>query len=381
MTQLGYNASGPLNAPVVVLGPSLGTTRRMWDGAAATLAQRYRVVQFDLLGHGTSAVPEGPYTIGRIGGAVLDLLDDLGVGTVNYAGVSMGGMLGMWLAINAPERIERLALVCTSAHLPGGNWMERAAQVRAHGTASIADAVLSRWFTPPFLASSPLAADFRTMIVDCPDKGYAACCDAVGGMDLRASLPSISAPTLVIAGAQDPATPPPHGEAIANAVPGARLVVLDNAAHLANVERADDVAALLTAFLPGPMTDARETGERVRREVLGDAHVDAATAAADGFTGDFQDLITTYAWGEIWGRDGLDRRMRSAITVAMLASLRHEHELALHLRGAIRNGLTRDEIKEILLQVAIYAGVPAANTAFAIARRVFSSGEDSGGES
>jgi 4-carboxymuconolactone decarboxylase len=117
--------------------------------------------------------------------------------------------------------------------------------------------------------------------------------------------------------------------------------------------------------------DARRIGEAVRREVLGDAHVDASFAAADDFTGDFQELITAYAWGEIWGRDGIDRRMRSAITLAMLASLRHEHEFALHVRAAIGNGLTRDEIKEILLQVAIYGGVPAANTAFAIARGVF----------
>jgi 4-carboxymuconolactone decarboxylase len=122
-------------------------------------------------------------------------------------------------------------------------------------------------------------------------------------------------------------------------------------------------------------SDARRIGEVVRREVLGDAHVDASFAAADEFTGDFQELITTYAWGEIWGRDGLDRRMRSAITLAMLASLRHEHEFALHVRAAIRNGLTRDEIKEILMQVAIYGGVPAANTAFAIARRVFAEEE------
>jgi 3-oxoadipate enol-lactonase len=158
-------------------------------------------------------------------------------------------MVGMWLAINAPDRIDRLALVCTSAYLPEGNWVERAAQVRTHGIASIADAVVSRWFTATFLATSPVAADFRTMLTACPDEGYAGCCEAIAGMDQRGSLPAITAPTLVIAGADDPATPPPHGETIAAAVAGAQLVVLHNAAHLANVERADDVTALIAAFL------------------------------------------------------------------------------------------------------------------------------------
>jgi 3-oxoadipate enol-lactonase len=250
MTGLGYDVIGPDGAPVLVLGPSLGTSRRMWRTPAAALSRHFRVVSYDLLGHGDSAVPAGPYSIGRIGGAVVDLLDDLGVAAAAYAGISLGGMVGMWLAINAPERVDRLALVCTSAYLPEGDWVTRAAQVRAHGTASIADAVVARWFTESFRVASPgVVADFRAMVADCPDEGYAACCDAIGGMDLRPSLTSITAPTLVIAAADDPATPPPHGETIAEAIPDASFTILHNAAHLANVERADDVTALISAFL------------------------------------------------------------------------------------------------------------------------------------
>ncbi|HEY1485121.1 MAG TPA: 3-oxoadipate enol-lactonase [Micromonosporaceae bacterium] len=252
MSTLGYDDIGPRDAPAVLLGPSLGTTRRMWSRPATALSANFRVIPYDLLGHGTSDVPDGPYDIARIGRAVLALLDDLDLATVHYAGVSLGGMVGMWLAAHAPGRIQRLALVCTSAYLPEGNWAQRAAQVRAHGTASIADLIVTRWFTEPFRSRAPeVVAQFVAMIANSPDEGYAACCEAIAAMDQRESLPTITAPTLVIAAADDPSTPPPHGETIATGVPGAEFVVLHNAAHLANVERADDVAALIAAFLEG----------------------------------------------------------------------------------------------------------------------------------
>ena len=250
--RLGYVDVGPRDAPVLLLGPSLGTSREMWSGPAATLSGDFRVISYDLLGHGTSDAPDGPYDLGLLGRSVLALLDGLGVASSHYAGVSLGGMVGMWLAVNAPERIDRLALVCTSAYLPEGNWVERAAQVRAHGTASIADVIVTRWFTEAFRESSPqIVAAFANMIAKCPDEGYAGCCEAIAAMDLRAALPTLCAPTLVISAEADPSTPPPHGETIATAVPGAEFVVLHNAAHLANVERADDVAALIAAFLEG----------------------------------------------------------------------------------------------------------------------------------
>jgi 3-oxoadipate enol-lactonase/4-carboxymuconolactone decarboxylase len=190
-------------------------------------------------------------------------------------------------------------------------------------------------------------------------------------MDLLPTLPEIHAPTLVIAGANDPATPPSHGQAIADGIPGARLVVIGDAAHLANLERPDLVtAALLSHLAPGAILDdaaAGSGGDRVRREVLGDAHVDAARARATPFTRDFQDYITRAAWGSVWSRPGLDRRTRSAITVAMLVALGRDDELALHLRAARTNGLSIAELREILIQTAVYCGVPAANHAFHVA--------------
>lgn len=254
MTAVKLNAEtdGPPDAPALLLGGSLGTTLDMWDPQVAALAREARVVRFEHRGHGASPVPTGPYTMDDLGTDVLALMDRLGVERASYAGVSIGGMVGQWLAINAPERIDRLILICTSAHLPPAeSWHERAAAVRAAGTpAAVADAVIARWFTEGYAARAPeVVARYRAMIGSIAAEGYAGCCEAIAGMDLRAGLGRVSAPTLVLAGAQDPAIGPEHGEAIAAAVAGARLEVLDPGAHLLNVERADEVTGLILGHL------------------------------------------------------------------------------------------------------------------------------------
>ncbi len=189
-------------------------------------------------------------------------------------------------------------------------------------------------------------------------------CEAIAHFDGRGRLGAVTAPTLVVSGADDPTTPPADGQVLADGIGGARLVVLEHASHLANVEQADTVTRALTGHL------THSAGMTTRREVLGDAHVDRAVAATTDFTADFQDLITRYAWGEIWTRPGLDRRTRSCITLTALVAHGHLEELAMHVRAALRNGLTPDEIKEVLLQTAIYCGVPAANSAFRVAQQV-----------
>ncbi len=372
---LHYETHGPAGAPVVLFGCSLGTSAAMWSGQVTGLADRYRMICFDHRGHGRSPVPPGPYDIADLGRDVLALLDRLGLARVHYVGLSLGGMVGMWLAAHAPERIDRLALLCTAAHLPpAAGWQGRAATVRAGGLAAVAETVVGRWFTAGF---DPGPGP-RAMLLATPIEGYAACCEAIAAMDLRPDLPRITAPTLVIAGAQDAATPPELAARLVAGIPDARLEVLPDAAHLAAVQQPAAVNALLDAHLSGAAREpvagsvAQErfsAGMAVRRAVLGDAHVDRAVAGTTAFTADFQDLITRYAWGEVWTRDGLDRRTRSCVTLAVLATLRAEEELAMHVRAARRNGLTAEEIREVLLQVAIYAGVPAANTAFAVAAR------------
>ncbi len=240
---------GPPDAPVLLLGSSLGTTGAMWQPQVAALAGRFRVVRYDHLGHGRSPVPPGPYTIDLLGREVLGLLDHLEVGSAHYAGLSLGGMVGMWLAAHAPERIDRLALLCTSACLgPAQVWRARAAGVRAGQLDTIANTVVSRWFTPSFAAARPdTVAGYRDMLTATPPAGYAACCEAIAAMDLRTDLAAVRAPTLVIGAADDPATPPEHAAEIAERIPSARLAVVDDAAHLANVEQPTAVARLLRA--------------------------------------------------------------------------------------------------------------------------------------
>ena len=352
---------GPEHAPVLLFASSLGTTQAMWDAQAEAFRDEYRVLRYDHRGHGGSPAPPGPYTVDELAGDVLELLDQLGIGRVTFVGLSLGGAVGMTLALRAPERIERLALCCTSRKFgPSETWAERAATVRAEGVEAVADGALERWLTPE--APEPMREKLRAMLVSIPAEGYASCAEAIGGHDLRGRLTAIRKPALVVAGIGDPASPPDELSAIAEEIPGARLHVIGQARHLAVVERADEFNRLLRDFL--------RDGMRTRREVLGDAHVDASVERTTGFTADFQALITRYAWGEIWTRPGLDRRMRSAITLTALVAGGHENELALHVRAARRNGLSPDEIKEILLQTAIYCGVPAANSAFAIAQRV-----------
>jgi 3-oxoadipate enol-lactonase len=239
--------TGPPGAPVLVLANSLGTDLSMWDGVAAALGGRFRLVRFDHRGHGGSPVLPGPYQIADLGRDLLALLDTLGLDRVSYCGLSLGGMVGMWLAAHAPERVDRLALCCTSAWLPPAEgWLDRAARVRAGGTAAVADVVLGRWFSPEWAASHPAEVErARAMLVSVPPEGYAGCCEAIAGMDLRADLPSIAAETLVVAGGNDFATPPSHGKTIAAALPQARFVVLPQPAHLAAVEQPDAVAGLL----------------------------------------------------------------------------------------------------------------------------------------
>ncbi|GDY31537.1 3-oxoadipate enol-lactonase [Gandjariella thermophila] len=247
--RLGYDVTGDEHADVVVMAGSIGTTREMWRPQLPVLAERFRVVRVDHRGHGESWVPPGPYTIADLAGDVLDLLDALGVAQVRFCGLSLGGMVGMWLAAHAPDRIRRLAVLCTSAALNvNGSWENRAATVRAQGMSAMLGAAPGRWFTEDFRRDHPnVVDDILAMLAGTPAEGYAGCCDAIAVMDLRADLARITVPTLAIAGADDPATPPAHLEEIARRVPGARLETIPRAAHLANVEHPETVNRLLLA--------------------------------------------------------------------------------------------------------------------------------------
>jgi 3-oxoadipate enol-lactonase len=248
---LHHRISGPQDAPVLLMGGSLGTALRIWD-EQLPLAGRLRLVSFDHRGHGGSPVPAGPYEIADLAHDVLALMDQLGLKKASYCGLSIGGMVGIWLGIHAPERIDRLILICTAAQMPPASaWQERARAVLAAGsTEPIADAVTERWLTPAFAAAQPdVRASLRAMLTATPAAGYAACCGAIERMDLRDGLGAIRAPTLVISGSEDQATPPSQQAAIAAAVPGARYEVVGPAAHIAAVERPEQINRLIEEFL------------------------------------------------------------------------------------------------------------------------------------
>jgi 3-oxoadipate enol-lactonase len=250
---LHYTDQGSSGAPTLVLGTSLGTTTAMWDPQVQAVEARYRLVTVDHRGHGGSEVVPGAATIADLAGDVLALLDRLGIQRCSWAGLSLGGMVGMWLAAHHPKRIERLALLSTAAYLPPAQaWRERAATVRTAGTGAVADTVVARWFTARFREREPAVVDtHRAMLLSTPVEGYAACCEAIATMDLRRVLARVAAPTLVVAGADDPATPPPFATEIAAGIPGARVEVVSDAAHLVNVEQVDLVTKLLVEHLAG----------------------------------------------------------------------------------------------------------------------------------
>ncbi|MCW2757422.1 MAG: 4-carboxymuconolactone decarboxylase [Nocardioidaceae bacterium] len=375
---------GSSKLPLLVLGPSLGASAQaLWSPCAPALAERFEVLAWDLPGHGTNTSAVAPFTIEELATAVLDLVDDMlaergqqGV-PFAYAGESAGGAVGLALLLAAPQRVEAAVMVCTGAKLgTADGWVQRAAAVRASGTPSLVSMSAERWFGPGFVEREPdVASALLHALSEVDDEGYALVCQALAGFDVRDRLGEIRTPVLAIAGSDDVAAPPAGMEELANGVRDGRLVVLDGVAHLAPAERPAEVADLVVRHLSGqpleePMPERRAAGYAVRREVLGNDHVDRAIAGTTDLTRDFQELITDYAWGSVWTRPGLDRRSRSMITLTALVAGGHHDELRLHLRAALRNGLTVDEIKEVLVQSAIYCGVPAANTAFRIAQEV-----------
>ncbi|MGW3210552.1 bifunctional 3-oxoadipate enol-lactonase/4-carboxymuconolactone decarboxylase PcaDC [Streptomyces sp. NPDC001135] len=412
---LQYRFDGPEDAPVLILGPSLGTTWHMWDRQVPELIKQWRVLRFDLPGHGGApAHPAG--SVAELTTRLLATLDSLGVQRFGYAGCALGGAIGMELALRRPERLASLALVAASPRFgTADEFRQRGVVVRTNGLDPVARAAPDRWFTGGFAAAQPAITEWAVQMVRTTDPGcYIAACEALAAFDVRAELGRVGVPTLVLVGADDQVTGPAEARTLVAGIPDARLAVVPGASHLVPVEQPAAVTDLLVhhfstawqhsfdtgqtvlpaAVVPAPAVpspavpvaetapaaavpdqpaarpDRYETGLKIRRDVLGDAHVDRALAQADAFSGDFEDFVTRYAWGEIWDRPGLDRRTRSCVTLSALVAGGHLEELAFHTRAALRNGLTPDEIKEVLLQTAVYCGVPAAAGAFRVARQV-----------
>jgi 3-oxoadipate enol-lactonase len=248
-----YQVEGPATAPVVLVSHALGAALAMWEPQMPALSEKFRVVRYDQRGHGRSPVPSGPYSIAELAGDLLRLLDRLDLDRIHFCGLSLGGMVGMWLASHAPDRIDRLVLCCTAARMMRPpDYAQRAELVRREGMAAVADAVIGRWFTPDFAASQPkVVSSIRSMLLSTPAEGYAGGCEALSTMDLRPDLARITAPTLVIAGSEDQSTPVAQSKEIAATIPGARLDVVSDASHLANLARPEEVTDLILNFISG----------------------------------------------------------------------------------------------------------------------------------
>ncbi|NIH53220.1 bifunctional 3-oxoadipate enol-lactonase/4-carboxymuconolactone decarboxylase PcaDC [Lysinibacter cavernae] len=391
--------------PVLIVGASLGTSARMlWKEAAAALSGSFRVIGWDLPGHGHSPRPEERFTVVDLAEGVASLVTamrehgELGDQPVFYAGDSLGGAVGLQLGIDYPDLFAGLGIICSAAKIgTEEGWLERAKTVAGMGTTTMVIGSGQRWFAPDFMERQPeVGSRLLHSLSETDDQGYVFCCEALAQFDVRDRLGEISAPLIAIAGQYDGVTTYEDAWAIASAVQDGSAEWVADAAHLVPAERPDRCAEILIRHferaagvagsaastpaategadhamsdrLPGDPYDA---GMAVRRQVLGDAHVDRATASITDTTAEFQEMITRYAWGTIWTRPGLPRTTRSAMVLTALIAHSHWEEFAMHVRAALRNGMTRDEIKEVILQSAIYCSVPSANSAFKVAQQVF----------
>jgi 3-oxoadipate enol-lactonase / 4-carboxymuconolactone decarboxylase len=368
--RLFYRLEGNENLPTLVFSHSIGTDHAMWAPQVEHLLPYFRILRYDTLGHGASDAPKSEYTVVELGRQVLNLLDALKIPKAAFCGLSLGSAVGQWLGINAPERLTKLVLASTTARFgTRESWRERMDAVRRGGMLGIIEIAMQRFFSAEF-ASGPEAASVRSVILGTDSDGYLGCCAALRDFDLKPDLKKIKTPTLIIVGDKDIATPwSGSGEVVAREIADAKLVHLP-AAHISNLEVPRSFTATLAEFLqPGiDSTNTLEAGLKIRRQVLGDSYVDRAISSTTEFTKDFQEFITRYAWGTIWTRPGLDFRTRRLLVLAMMASLGRWEEFRMHIATGLKQGLEPVDIKEVLLQAAIYAGVPAANTGFHIAQ-------------
>jgi 3-oxoadipate enol-lactonase/4-carboxymuconolactone decarboxylase len=365
-----YRLDGADDRPVLIFSHSLGCDHTQWDRQSIALAPYFRILRYDLRGHGATEVTTGDYTIEILARDVLALTDALGITQFAWCGLSLGGMIGQWLGANAGDRVTSLVLANTSSRFPDPSVMEnRIRTVREKGMPPLEESVMGRFFSPERVkANPPAVASIRRVLLATDPTGYAGCCAAVRDMDQQALLGAIRMPTLIIVGDRDVSTPwQGHGEILARQIAGARVERLPTA-HLSNLETPYSFTRAVANFLIPEPADALAAGFAKRRAVLGDAHVDRAIANTTDFNRAFQELITRFAWGTVWSRPGLDDRTRRLLALTATAALGRWEEFRMHIRTGLAGGLESCDLEETLLQLAIYAGIPAANTGFQIAR-------------
>ena len=357
---------------------SLGTDFRIWDGVVGVLQKYGSCLRFDKPGHGLSELPSGDCGIADYALCVINLMDELHIQKAVVVGLSIGGVIGQYLAIHYADRVEKLVLSNTGPKIgTADSWNVRIEKVRGEGIGSIADALMGVWFSKHFhqVRQQELSA-YKTMLSQSPLLGYIAACEALRENDLRDAIVGIGVPTLCFAGSEDGSTPPALVKAMADAIPHAKYVLIEGVGHIPCVEQPEVVAKHIIEFAIHPSHSLYTRGMATRRAVLGDAHVDRAEANKTDLDKDFQRYITESAWGAVWSRPHLTRRERSMLTIAILAALGHEEEVAMHIKATKNTGATIEDIKEVLLHLGVYAGVPSSNMAYKIAKKVYSEMEN-----
>ncbi|AYQ36272.1 3-oxoadipate enol-lactonase [Runella sp. SP2] len=365
-----YQLQGTPNSPVLIFSNSLGSEMMMWDEVVPYLLPYFRVLRYN-----SPQTPNGGLKIGDLGEQVIQLMDELGIESAYYCGLSMGGLIGQWLGIHHPQRFHKIVLSNTGAKIGNDErWNGRIETISKNGMQAIVDDTMERWFTEAFREANPTrVAETKAMFLRSDIKSYSKCCEAIRDADFRGQLHQLLVETLVITGDEDPVTNVEQAQFLVNHIPNATLHVL-HARHLASTELPKEYAeVLIDFFIAPPAPDGGARGMFVRRIVLGNEHVDKANAKINDFNADFQDFITRYAWGEIWTRPDLSKHNRSLITMAMLIALNRKAEFKMHVKAALNNGVTVTEIKEVIMHAALYCGLPAANEAFHTAEEVINS--------
>lgn len=364
---------GDLTAPVVVMIPSLGTKKEMWQSQIELLKPYCLVIAVDHLGHSFvgDEIIGGEYSVRREADAVVEILDELEIKSASIVGLSLGGMVALQIAISHPSRVEKLLVVASAPKLGNGNdWSNRAAIVRRDGTRALTSTLPERWFSPKTREERRIVVDAAiSMVESISDEGYARCAEMIGGCDLTSDIERIKAPTLIVGGGLDQVAPPEVLFELSTKIAGAHLVIVGGANHIVNLDAPEQFNSELSNFILG---SAFERGDRKRRQVLGDSYVNASNSRINDLNRGFFRYVTEGPWGDFWTRGVLDSKTRSIVTLSCLLASHLLEEFEIHLRGGINNGLTEDEIGEIMMQAIPYIGVPRVLSAMKVVAKVLS---------
>jgi 3-oxoadipate enol-lactonase / 4-carboxymuconolactone decarboxylase len=354
---------------------SLGTDFRIWDGVVKDLKHYGNILRFDKQGHGLSTLSDKTTSIKDYAQDVLGLMDALAIEKAVVIGLSIGGIIGQYLAVYHADRLEKLVLSNTAPKIgTEETWNTRLFMVKKDGIAAITEGVMKVWFSEKFHQTRIDELNgYKTMLSRTNTEGYLRACAAIRDNDLRDKIGMIKTPVLCFAGSEDGSTPPDLVKSMADTIPNAHYVLIDGVGHIPCVEAPKIIFKHIYDFtFYENVHTLYEKGMITRRAVLGNAHVDRAETHKTDFDKDFQEYITNSAWGAVWSRPTLTRRERSMITIAVLATLGHHEEVEMHLRATKNTGATHEDIKEVLLHIGIYAGVPVSNIAYKLAKKVFS---------